>query len=416
MDRRLMMRLFVPLYASQFLGIGFLFTALVAINRDGGGSLAEGGAIYVLGLVWAAKFLWAPLVDRFGSRRYGHYRSWLLVTQPLSVLLLLAIVPFDVVDDLGIILAALALVAFSSATQDIATDALAVRATHGGSRGGVNGVQVGANFVGDIVGGGLVLIIYGVAGWVPAVLTLAALTAVPFFFVVRHREPVGELLAVAEKRIRRGSVLSLLRTRGAARWLFVLNPVLTIGVSGAYVLLVPMLIDAGMAVGLVGVLTNVVGGLISIGAAVGAGLLLNRIGRKRALIGYAVGQVIAIVAMVPLADGSGLAWTVAVVVVFNVFNAAMWTVMYAVNMDFSRPDNAGSDFTVQVSISLFIRFAAAGFLLGLAETTGYVNVLWICVGAGLVGVVAVAMLYREHLGTAADPAIGQAPTAELSPA
>lgn len=411
MDRRLMMRLFVPLYASQFLGIGFLFTALVAINRDRGGSLAESGAFYILGMVWAAKFLWAPMVDRVGVRRLGHYRSWLLFTQPISVLALLVIAPLDVIDDLGLILVALAVVAFSSATQDIATDALAVRATHGRSRGGVNGVQVGANFVGDIVGGGLVLVIYSVAGWVPAIVVLAVFTAVPFFFVARHQEPLGELLP--ENRVRRGSVVSLLRTRGAARWLFLLNPVLTIGVAGAYVLLVPMLIDSGMGIGLVGVLTNVVGGLVSIGAAVAAGLLLNRIGRKRALITYGVGQTVAVLAMVPLADGAGIAWTLVVIVLLNVFNAAMFTAMYAVNMDFSRPDNAGSDFTVQVSITYFVRFAAAGFLLGMAETAGYANVLWICVAAGAVGVVAVAGLYRETRVSESGPV---ETTAALSPA
>ncbi len=167
MDRRIMYGLFLPLYMSQYLGIGFLFTALAAITRERGGDLEEIGVIYVLGMVWAVKFLWAPLVDRFGSRRLGHYRSWLLVTQPATALAVVMIAPFDVLDNLGLIIAALAVVAILSSTQDIATDALAVRTMRGSGRGGVNGLQVGAGFVGDIIGGGGVLVVYDLFGLGP---------------------------------------------------------------------------------------------------------------------------------------------------------------------------------------------------------------------------------------------------------
>ena len=74
-------RLITALYFTQYLGVGFLTIGLVAILRDGGTSLATLGMLQTIGLIWPLKFLWAPLVDRFGSRRVGHYRSWLIPLQ-----------------------------------------------------------------------------------------------------------------------------------------------------------------------------------------------------------------------------------------------------------------------------------------------------------------------------------------------
>ncbi|MEE3920363.1 hypothetical protein V2I01_25660 [Micromonospora sp. BRA006-A] len=116
------------LYVTQYLGIGFITVGLTAILRDGGTSLDTLALLQVVGLIWPVKFLWAPLLDRYGSRRRGHYRSWLLVLQAVLVLTLLALLPFSrPADQLGPVIAVCAAFVFFSATQDIAVDAVAVR-------------------------------------------------------------------------------------------------------------------------------------------------------------------------------------------------------------------------------------------------------------------------------------------------
>lgn len=404
MDRRIMYGLFLPLYMSQYLGIGFLFTALAAITRERGGDLEEIGVIYVLGMVWAVKFLWAPLVDRFGSRRLGHYRSWLLVTQPATALAVVMIAPFDVLDNLGLIIAALAVVAILSSTQDIATDALAVRTMRGSGRGGVNGLQVGAGFVGDIIGGGGVLVVYDLFGWVPAVLTLAAITAIPVYFIKRFREPVFDEPVEPVNRVRRKSIRTLFRRPGLPRWMLVVTPLLSLGMPGATALLAPILIDSGMTIGLVGLLTNVAGGVISIGAALVAGSTIQRLGRKRALVIYGAGQVVAIASVLPLAATGAVAWALVAIVLVNVFTAASYVAMYTVNMDNARPESAGSDFTLQVSISYFVRFAITGMVVGMAGSLGYAPALFVCLALGVVGVLAALTLFTERADAPVEPA------------
>lgn len=397
MNKRAVFGLFLPLYGSQFLAIGFLFTALAAITRDRGGSLEDIGIIYGIGFIWALKFLWAPVVDRFGSRKRGHYRSWLIVTQPAAALGIVALAPLDVGENLGLIVALLAVVAILSATQDIATDALAVRMMKGRSRGGINGLQIGANFVGDVVGGGFVLVMYELYGWVPAILTLAVVVAIPILFIRRFREPAPEPIAEPADTVAapRQSMYSVFRQPGVRRWALVLTPLLAIAMPGAYGMLVPLLIDSGVSVGMVGMLTNGLGGVIGIAAAIGAGLLVHRLGRRRSLIWYAAGQVVAIATMIPVSAGGGMGWALLAIVMVNIFNSAIFVIMYTINMDHSRPQTAGSDFTIQTSISLGLRFGAAGMVIGVAASAGYTVAMVVCVAVAVVGLVAVLALYRE---------------------
>jgi MFS family permease len=412
MNKRAIFGLFLPLYGSQFLAIGFLFTALAAITRERGGSLEDIGIIYGIGFIWALKFLWAPLVDKYGSRRRGHYRSWLVVTQPLAALGIVGLAPLDVGENLGLIIALLTVVAVLSATQDVATDALAVRMMHGRSRGGINGLQIGANFVGDVVGGGFVLVMYDYFGWVPAILTLAVVVAIPILFIRRFTEPPVE--EAEEAPARRASMFSVFRQPGVKRWALVLTPLLAIAMPGAYGMLVPILIDSGVSIGMVGMLTNGLGGAIGIAAALVAGLWIHRLGRRRALIYYGAGQAVAIATMIPVANGGGMFWALVAIVLLNIFNSAVFVVMYTINMDHSRPATAGADFTVQTSISLGLRFAAAGVVAGVAGSAGYTVAMLICAGAAVVALLAVVVLYRDtEQATVAAPA--EAPVREPAP-
>lgn len=82
------------------------------------------GWFSLVGLPYVCKFLWAPLLDRYQPGWPGRRRDWILVAQLLLALLLIGIGAGQLADHhvrlLG--LAAL-LVAFASATQDIAIDA-----------------------------------------------------------------------------------------------------------------------------------------------------------------------------------------------------------------------------------------------------------------------------------------------------
>lgn len=83
--------LLFSLYWAQGLPVGFMTHALPVILRAEGVSLAHIGGFGLLMLPWSIKIFWAPWVDRFGSARIGHYRSWIIATQLLTILVLIGL-------------------------------------------------------------------------------------------------------------------------------------------------------------------------------------------------------------------------------------------------------------------------------------------------------------------------------------
>ncbi|MEO0605033.1 MAG: MFS transporter, partial [Myxococcota bacterium] len=148
------------LYFSQGLPFGFFTLALPVVLRSEGLSLAIVGASNLLLLPWALKALWAPLVDRFGTKR-----AWIVGLQVLTVTWfagLALVAPSRVTEGLAIAMGVASLLA---ATQDIATDGLATALLEPSERGWGNGLQVAAYRLGMIVGGSAILLLYSQGGW-----------------------------------------------------------------------------------------------------------------------------------------------------------------------------------------------------------------------------------------------------------
>lgn len=154
--------LLFSLYWAQGLPVGFMTHALPVILRAQGVSLAQIGGFGLLMLPWSIKILWAPFVDRHGLSSFGHYRSWILPTQLLSVVILivLSFFPIQALDQpsyLLVFFTLLLLMNLTGATQDIGTDALAVHLLKGDQQHWGNTFQVIGSRLGFIVGGGVVL-------------------------------------------------------------------------------------------------------------------------------------------------------------------------------------------------------------------------------------------------------------------
>ena len=76
-----------------------------------------------VGLAYSLKFLWAPLIDRYTLFSAGRRRSWMLLAQVCLIFGIVALGSLQPKLDLQMMAIVSVLVAFFSATQDIATDA-----------------------------------------------------------------------------------------------------------------------------------------------------------------------------------------------------------------------------------------------------------------------------------------------------
>src|SRR5215207_6150559 len=98
--------------------------------REAGIDRTTIGHLSWVGLAYGFKWLWSPLVDRMPipllTRWLGRRRSWLLLSQFVIVLALVAMAFTDPKLALSPIVWGALAVAFASATQDIALDAFRI--------------------------------------------------------------------------------------------------------------------------------------------------------------------------------------------------------------------------------------------------------------------------------------------------
>lgn len=89
--------------------------------RDEGTSLTAIGIVSWVGIAYSLQFLWAPILDRVPSLKFlGQRRGWMVLSQVFVAAGLLAMAFVGTRYGLGVLAAFALLVAFSSATQDIA--------------------------------------------------------------------------------------------------------------------------------------------------------------------------------------------------------------------------------------------------------------------------------------------------------
>jgi PAT family beta-lactamase induction signal transducer AmpG len=116
-------------------GLPFLlvFSTLSFWMREANVTLTTIGFMSWIGVTYSTKFVWSPIVDRVAlpllTAWLGRRRSWMLLAQSGIALGLLAMSLCDPHKDLWWLVVFAVIVAFSSATQDIAMDAFRIEAT-----------------------------------------------------------------------------------------------------------------------------------------------------------------------------------------------------------------------------------------------------------------------------------------------
>ena len=370
MRTREKLALLTSLYLSQGLPFGFFSQAVPILMRQKGMSLPDVSKAVWLMAPWALKFLWAPLVDRWGWRRLGRRRSWILPLQVASIALAACLWRLGTAG-VPTMMAALFVTNLISATQDIATDGLAVELLAEGERGYGNSVQVAAYRAGMILGGGLLLYAYDRLGPPVSFITMAAILAVATVPIALHREaPPPPSATAASSPPGLGAWIAVARRPGMGAWLAVLV-VYKGGEALAYGMVKPLFVDHGFSIGDIGMLLGTVGFFAGLVGAVLGGALVNRAGRARALIVAGVLQLAGILSYVAPATGLGGAGALAAASVLEHLTGGIATVsLFTVMMD-ACTDAAGTEYTLQASVVVIatgVAQAGSGFI---AARLGY---------------------------------------------
>lgn len=356
------------LYLAQGLPFGFQAEVSGPL-RQAGVSLKVISLATLLSMPWMAKALWAPLVDRYGSARFGRRRSWIV---PLQILLAAPLIAAAFFPPPGGLLTLIVLIFFMNllaATQDIAVDGLAVDLIRDRDLGLANIAQVVGYKCGMLLSGGLLLSLIDRIGWRGWLLGTAGLLLLilPAAFLVREPPPSER---VARTRRSLPEVLLAMQRallgRGAAT-LVLFVATYKLGETMVDVMFKPFLIDRGFTPAQIGQWIGTYGLVASVLGSVLGGFLASRLpllvavgitGLLRAL--SMLGQYYLTLQSPPGAD-----LVIAVSIAEHLCGGALTTAMFAFMMSRVDPAIGGTHYTLLACVEVLGKMplrTAAGFI------------------------------------------------------
>lgn len=393
-----LLALLALLYFAQGLPSGLIAKALPALLREQGVSLSAIGFTSALALPWALKFLWAPIVDRYGSRR-----QWLLALNGLSLLLMLLVAARDFAawaEVLPALLGLLFVMNLVSATQDIATDGYAVSMLKPEWRGLGNSVQVIGYKLGMVLGSGGLLWLVAHHGWQASyggLALLLLLVLVPVYFMQDSpgAEPRDAGHARWEgiagyARLFRGFV-----ARPGLGWWLLTLALYKFGDSLASRMTGPLLTDSGFSLAQIGAITGVAGATAGVLGALVGGATLLRIGHREALLAFGTLQAAGLGGYLLVVGGMQNVVALGAIVYFEQFADGLSTVaLFTLMMDRCRLQSPGTDYSLQASLMVLVTGAAATVGGLYTDTFGYRAVFTTAVLLTLLALVPAVLFFR----------------------
>ena len=388
---------------SSGLPLFVLISLLTAWLREGGVDLKAIGLLALVQFPYIWKFVWAPLCDRYGLPM-GRRRTWLLFSQ----LALIATIPLfgwlSPNTELAAISLLAVLVAFFSATQDIAIDAYRRELLRDEEMGLGNVVHVNAYKIAGLIPGSLSLILADHLSW-PWVYGITALFMLPgLIMTLMVKEPPASVRAPAT--LRQAIIEPFHEFIGRKGWISAVAVLAFIffyklGDSMATALATPFYLDLGYSkteIGMIaknaGLWPNVIGGILG-------GIWMMKLGLNRALWIFGVLQALVILGFAWLATAGHTLGGLAAVIGAEAFGVGLGTAAFvAFTANTTNPAYTATQFALFTSLAATPRTLAnslTGFLveggdvrLGDAtllhiDALGWERFFYVCFAAALPG-------------------------------
>jgi predicted MFS family arabinose efflux permease len=375
--------------------MSFFSTVLPVIMRMENYSLESIGMIQLIKIPWILKFLWSPLVDRNAGLRHG-YKNWIIGSELFYAIVIISIGFFSLSTDFNTIVVLMVVAFFLSATQDIASDAVAIKILQKKQRSWGNSMQSSGNFLGTLFGSGVLLILYAKVGWQGMMFLLSGIVVValiPLLVNVRNTETMApENTSPPSWK----DVLTFFRPGIVVRRVVFLM-IFYSGILGILVMLKPFLVDLGYEIKKIGIIAGIYGTAIGAGSAFLSGLIIRTIGNRKAIIVMSFYSFLAalyfstLLITTPTAPviyiGVGLLWS---------SYAMSSVVVYTVSMNLVRPGREGTDYSIQIVITHLSGLMMAVLSGFIAERLNYSGLFNLEASWAFLVIILSALLYREH--------------------
>lgn len=400
----------VVLGFSSGLPFPLVFGTLTAWLATAGVSKAGIGMFAWAGIAYSFKFAWSPVVDQLPlpgiTRLLGRRRSWMLIAQLGVTAMLLLMSWADPASQLPAIAVLAALLAFFSATQDIAVDAWRIEAVPLPLQGAMAAAYQAGYRVAVLVGGAGALYLADLGTWSLAYQVMAALMALGIVAVLL----VGESPSPPRPR------------GGSGAWLrsAVLGPFLEFfGRSGGWGLVLllfissyrisdmvlgvmanPFYIDLGFNLSQIATVTKVFGFTVTLAGAALGGVAVARYGASAPLVPGAVLVAGSNLAFVALAyAGPDLLWLTAAICADNLAAGFVGTVFIAYLSGLTNVAYTATQYALFSSLMTLPGRLLSGFSGQIVEISDWVSFFLYTTAAGIPAVLlAMIVVRRERRG------------------
>lgn len=349
------------------------------------------GYVSLLSLPYALKFLWAPVLDRFVPPLLGRRRGWLVITQVALLLAIAAMSLHDPRQGLQLLAVNAMLIAFLSASQDIAFDAYRVdvleeREMGAGAALGVLGYRIAL-----LLTGGLALVLADRMPWPTVYLLMALLMGIGVVAAVFAPEPV---MRDAPPMTLASAVIDPFReffARTGPVWGLVLlffTICYQLADRFAANLATPFLLDVGFSQTDIGVVQGGIGlGATIVGVLAGGGLIA-KLGINRSVWIFAFLQVGSNLAYWWVAQtGADRGSLVAAIVVENFSGGLVTAVFVAFMMSLCSKRFSATQYALLSSLMAAARDVLVAPSGGVAEQTGWSTYFLLTLLAGIPAIV-----------------------------
>ncbi|MDU1890859.1 MAG: MFS transporter [Dysgonomonas sp.] len=344
---------FFCLYIAQSIPMSFFSTVLPVIMRQQNFSLEMIGLLQLLKLPWILKFIWSPVVDR-STYRLNDFKRWIFSSELIYASIILAVSFLDFKTTPYLILGLIVLSFIASATQDIATDSLAVLSFSKKNKSLANSMQSMGSFAGAMIGGGLLLLLYHKFGWgnlLPFLALFVIIALIPlFFFKTKKGNEIVKAKQTEKPTI--NDISGFFKQKGIWKQLVFLF-LYYAGLIGVLAMLKPMLVDYGYDMKEIGIMSGIVGTSIGCLASFGGGFIVRKIGRHKARLLFAVITLITTIyfcLLVSVLPVNIATLHLGITLLWGSYGISV-IVVYTTAMDCVRPGYEGTDFTIQTVIT-----------------------------------------------------------------
>lgn len=339
------------LYIAQSVPMSFFSSVLPIMMRGEKFSLTSIGLIQLLKLPWILKFLWAPLVDKNSTHNH-HYKRWIIASELFYAACIISIAFFNLKTDFWTVVILMVLAIFSSATQDIASDALAIRILKKSERPFGNSMQSMGNFGGTLLGSGVLLMVYAFTGWAWCMAMLAVFVLIallPLIFNVKKDATASQY--IPKKAITLSDIFMFFRRKGIGRWLLILAFYYS-GILGILSQLKPWMVDLGYNLKQIGFMVGIYGTGCGAMGAFAAGFILKYLGQRKSIILFSAYNIVAALFFLYIYN-AGITKTLlyaAISVLWSAYSMSS-VLVYTVSMGKVREGREGTDYSIQIVIT-----------------------------------------------------------------